>query len=111
MVPRRTGQFCKRRHPTSFFDVRKSRRLCGKSACVDSSAAVGAVDFSMMHISGHHRSQMLLLPEAVDDYVGTDNPVRFVDAFVDEVTLRRRGSAGSRRRRRSPRLRASVAPL
>ena len=52
-------------------------RLCGKSDCADSSAAFGAVDSSMTHISGHHRSQMLLLPEAVDDYVGADNPVRF----------------------------------
>jgi transposase len=25
----------------------------------------------------------LLLPEAVDDYVGPDNPVRFIDGFVD----------------------------
>jgi transposase len=30
---------------------------------------------------------MLLLPEAVDDYVGADNPVRFIDAFVDELDL------------------------
>ena len=26
-------------------------------------------------------------PEAVDDYVGADNPVRFIDAFVDELDL------------------------
>ena len=32
-------------------------------------------------------SQILLLPEAVDDYVGADNPVRFIDAFVDELDL------------------------
>jgi hypothetical protein len=31
----------------------------------------------MTHISGFERSQILLLPEAVDDYVGADNPVRF----------------------------------
>jgi len=37
----------------------------------------------MAHISGHDRSQLLLLPEAVDDYVGADNLVRFIDAFVD----------------------------
>ena len=37
----------------------------------------------MTHITGHDRCQMLLLPEAVDDYVGADNPVRFIDAFVD----------------------------
>ena len=41
----------------------------------------------MTHISGHHRSQMLLLPKAVDDYVGADNPVQFIDAFVDELDL------------------------
>src|ERR1700731_3277846 len=67
--------------------VYMSCRLCGKSDCADSSAAFGAVDSSMTHISGHHRSQMLLLPEAVDDYVGADNPVRFIDAFVDELDL------------------------
>jgi transposase len=39
----------------------------------------------MTHISGFERSQFLLLPEAVDDYVGADNPVRFLDAFVDEL--------------------------
>src|SRR5438045_7078450 len=37
----------------------------------------------MTHLSGHDRSQILLLPEVVDDYVGSDNPVRFIDAFVD----------------------------
>ena len=41
----------------------------------------------MTHISGFERSQILLLPEAVDDYVGADNPVRFIDAFVDELDL------------------------
>ncbi len=37
----------------------------------------------MAHITGHDRSQTLLFPESVDDYVGADNPVRFIDAFVD----------------------------
>ena len=41
----------------------------------------------MTHISGHDRSQILLLPEAVDDYVGLDNPVRFIDAFVGGLDL------------------------
>src|SRR6201996_121866 len=41
----------------------------------------------MTYITGHDRSQLLLLPEAVDDYVGTDNPVRFIDAFVDGLDL------------------------
>jgi transposase len=38
---------------------------------------------SRLQWTGYDRSQTLLLPEAVDDYVGPDNPVRFIDAFVD----------------------------
>jgi transposase len=45
----------------------------------------------MSHIEGVSRSQTLLLPEAVDDYVGADNPVRFINAFVDELDLEKAG--------------------
>lgn len=48
----------------------------------------------MAHISGHDRSQTLLFPESVDDYVGLDNPVRFIDAFVDGLDLAAAGFAG-----------------
>jgi len=48
----------------------------------------------MTHIAGHDRSQTLLLPEAVDDYVGPENPVRFIDAFVDGLDLAEAGFAG-----------------
>ena len=41
----------------------------------------------MSHITGHDRSQTLFLPESVDDYVGPENPVRFIDAFVDGLDL------------------------
>jgi transposase len=41
----------------------------------------------MAHITGTDRSQLLLLPERVEDYVGPDNPVRFIDAFVDQLDL------------------------
>src|SRR5689334_21903916 len=47
----------------------------------------------MAHIPGHDRSQILLLPEAVDDYVGLDNPVRFLEAFVDGLDLQAPGFA------------------
>ncbi len=47
----------------------------------------------MTHISGFERSQLLLLPEAIDDYVGADNPVRFIDAFVDGLDLAEAGFA------------------
>jgi transposase len=48
----------------------------------------------MAHISGHDRSQTLLFPESVDDYVGPDNPVRFIDAFVDGLDLAAAGFVG-----------------
>jgi transposase len=47
----------------------------------------------MAHISGFDRDQLLLLPEAVDDYVGSDNPIRFIDAFVDGLDLVEAGFA------------------
>src|ERR1700691_4757731 len=41
----------------------------------------------MTHIPGHDPSQTLLLPEALDDYVGSENPVRFIEAFVEGLDL------------------------
>src|SRR6266568_4707213 len=49
----------------------------------------------MTHITGHDRHQTLLLPEAVDDYVGVENPVRFIDAFVDGLDLAALGFIGT----------------
>jgi transposase len=37
---------------------------------------------------------MFLLPESVDDYVGVDNPPRFMDAIVDELDLAAAGFCG-----------------
>jgi transposase len=48
----------------------------------------------MQHIQGGDRNQTLLLPGAVDDYVGRENPVRFIEAFVDQCDLQ---AAGFRR--------------
>jgi transposase len=45
----------------------------------------------MTHIAGSDRSQLLLLPDAIDDYVAPDNPVRFIDAFVDGLDLKAAG--------------------
>ena len=47
----------------------------------------------MTHITGHDRSQTLLLPESLDDYVGRENPVRFIEAFVDGLDLAAAGFA------------------
>jgi transposase len=49
----------------------------------------------MAHILGHDRSQLLLLPEAVDDYVAADNSVRFIEAFVDGLDLAALGFIGT----------------
>ena len=45
----------------------------------------------MAHITGEDRSQLLLLPDAVDDYVGPHNPVRFIDAFAGGLDLEAAG--------------------
>src|SRR6516225_7193103 len=45
-------------------------------------------------VEGQDRSQLILLPECLDDYVGEDNPVRIVDAFIDELDLAVLGFAG-----------------
>ncbi len=45
-------------------------------------------------VQGENRSQAALLPALLDDYVGEDNPVRFVDAFVEQLDLRTLGFAG-----------------
>lgn len=42
-------------------------------------------------LSGSDRHQTQLLPVALEDYVGADNPVRFLDAFVAKLDLRAAG--------------------
>ena len=38
-------------------------------------------------IEGDHRQQSTLFPDRIEDYISEDNPVRVVDAFVDELNL------------------------
>src|SRR5438094_7296158 len=38
-------------------------------------------------IEGEDRTQVTLLPECLDDYIGEDNPVRVIDVFIDELDL------------------------
>ena len=45
----------------------------------------------MRHIQGSDRAQTLLLPASVEDYVGADNPVRAIEAFVDGFDLAKAG--------------------
>lgn len=41
----------------------------------------------MKYIEGADRQQSWLLPERLEDYVSVENPVRFLDAFVDSLDL------------------------
>lgn len=46
-------------------------------------------------IEGASRRQISLLPEALDDFIGEDNPVRAVEAFVEELDLKGLGFEGA----------------
>jgi len=46
-------------------------------------------------IEGAERSQVTLLPECLDDYIAEDNPVRVVDAYVEELDLQELGFEGA----------------
>lgn len=39
------------------------------------------------YITGPDRSQSIMFPELVDEYVSEDNSVRFIDAYVDNLNL------------------------
>ena len=45
----------------------------------------------MGFVEGVHRDQLVMFPESLDEYVSDDNPVRFIDAFVDSLDLRAMG--------------------
>ena len=45
-------------------------------------------------VEGAERGQSTLLPECLDDWVGDDNPVRVIDAFVDALDLAELGFDG-----------------
>lgn len=47
----------------------------------------------MNHRTGMDRSQTLLFPESLEDYVAPENPVRFLDAFVESLDMMALGFA------------------
>jgi transposase len=47
----------------------------------------------MDYIRGTACNQVILFPEAVEDYITEDNPVRFIDAFVSSLNLNELGFA------------------
>ena len=50
----------------------------------------------MNHRIGLDRSQTLLFPERLEDYIAAENPVRFLDAFVASLDLHALGFAKAR---------------
>lgn len=46
-------------------------------------------------IEGQERSQVTLMPECLDDFIAEDNPVRVIDAFVEELDLQDLGFEGA----------------
>ena len=42
----------------------------------------------MEYIAGEHRTQSILFPELLDNYVSQENPVRVIDAYVDSLDLK-----------------------
>lgn len=49
----------------------------------------------MNYIAGSDRDETLLLPEALDDYIAAENPVRFIEAFVGQLDLSKAGFANA----------------
>jgi transposase len=41
----------------------------------------------MRYIQGLNRNQTTLLPEILDDYITEDNPIRFIDAYINSLNL------------------------
>ncbi|SFB13560.1 Transposase [Collimonas sp. OK607] len=47
-------------------------------------------------VQGTNRTQSILLPEQLEDYVSEDNPVRVIDVFVDSLDLGSLGFSGAK---------------
>jgi len=45
----------------------------------------------MRYIQGTDRNQTTLLPEVIDDYIQDNNPVRFIDAYINSLDLKNLG--------------------
>jgi len=45
-------------------------------------------------VEGQDREQITLFPDCLEDWIGEDNPVRVIDAFVEELDLADLGFSG-----------------
>jgi transposase len=63
----------------------------GLSNVIENDNTINSGDNQLSFIQGTPRSDVLLFPEAIDDYVSEDNPVRFIEAFVEGLDLHQLG--------------------
>ena len=56
----------------------------------------------MDFIQGSSRNQILLLPESIDEFITENNPVRFIEAFVDSLEIKKLGFKSLPRTGRPP---------
>ena len=49
----------------------------------------------MEYIGGEGRDQIIMMPDCIDDYVGENNSVRVIDAYVNNLNLVELGFAGA----------------
>lgn len=74
------------------------------------------------YVEGSDRSHATPLPECLDDYIAEDNPVRVVEAFVEELDLElrsgvegihpfRRSSPSGKTAQRRPKDRSFPPPM
>ena len=62
---------------------------------IELACPVGSVECLMRRfVEGEPRTQSLLFPERLDDWIGEDNPVRVIETFVEERDLKELGFEG-----------------
>src|ERR1700731_586272 len=47
----------------------------------------------MGHVAGVERTQSILFPQSLDEFISDNNSVRFIDAYVDSLDLEKLGFA------------------
>ena len=45
----------------------------------------------MRYVEGQDREQITILPDCIEDYIGEENPVRVIDAFINSLDLKEAG--------------------
>jgi transposase len=43
------------------------------------------------YVEGQNRAQTFMLPKTIEEYVAPDNPIRFIDAYVDKLDMQKLG--------------------